>query len=134
MTNDEFDIVLYDKERGYSAGLLVQALGENQFRMRENDPFTEGWDFGTEFEARKNTDGKYEIVKIIKKSPFITRRVFLSTRYNQSDYEFLGSELMKIGGFWQYNGGIVTFNIPVDKEQFINKMLADLGVLNMMLD
>jgi hypothetical protein len=127
MDNNELQITIYDKERGYSAGRLVEKMGDNKFKLLENDVFTPSWNRGMEFEATLNSSNEYEIVRITRESPFITRRFFLSTKYNQTDYEFVGSELVKIGGFWQSEFGIVTINIPKESGETVNKIIEDFG-------
>nr|WP_238566675.1 hypothetical protein [Nonlabens ulvanivorans] len=97
--------------------------------MTENDLFNCHLTKGTEFETRINEDGNHEVIKIIKKSEFITRRFLLSTQYKESDYRVLGDELMKRGGFWQVDfGGIATVNIPKDFEFNVDQVMKELDL------
>lgn len=91
--------------------------------MTENDIFNCSLTFGTEFETRTNKEGKYEIVRILKDSPFITRRFLLTKQFRVADYRLLGDEIERIGGFWQVDfGGIATINIPHNSILDIDKI------------
>ena len=97
--------------------------------MTDNDLFNCRLTKGTEFETRINKDGQHEIIRITKKSDFITRRFFLSPQFKESDYRMLGDELMKRGGFWQVDfGGIATVNIPKDFEFDVDQVMRDLDL------
>jgi len=97
--------------------------------MIDNDLFNCRLTLGTEFETRINEEGNHELLRITKKSNFLTRRFFLSTEYKESDYRVLGDELTKKGGFWQVDmGGIATINIPKDFEHDIDQIMKDLDL------
>lgn len=97
--------------------------------MIDNDIANCRLTLGTEFEAKLNEEGNYEIVRITKKSDFVTRRFFLSTKYNESEYRMLGDELTKRGGFWQVDfGGIATVNIPINFEYDVDEVMKDLDL------
>ena len=119
-------IKLYDKKEKPITTTYVEEIGENKFKMLDNDLFNCKLTLGTEFETRINEDGAHELLRIIKESDFITRRFFLSIEYKESDYRVLGDELTKRGGFWQVDmGGIATINIPKDFEYDIDKVMKD---------
>ncbi len=93
----------------------VEQLGPNVFRASENDIMNWDLTLGTEFETRLNEDGHHEIVRILKKSEFITRRFALTSQFKESEYQLLGDEIMKCGGFWQVDfGSFATINLPKD--------------------
>ncbi len=109
--------------------MFVQRISDNVFRMIDNDAFNCKLTRGTEFETKINEEGDHEILRIIKKSDFITRRFVLTIETNQTDYLFLGQELTKNGGFWQVDfGGIATVNIPPDKVAVVDKVMRDLNL------
>lgn len=117
MPIDEMKIEVYDKREKTTSTLFVRQISDNKFRMTENDIINCRLTFGTEFETRINSDGKHEIVKIIKDSELVTRRFFLTSKYKESDYRLLGDEIVKHGGFWQVDfRGIATINLPKDCE------------------
>lgn len=125
----EVKIELYDKRERSTTTLYVEQLSENKFRMTDNDLFNCRLTKGTEFETRINKDGQHEIIRITKKSDFITRRFFLSPQLKESEYRMLGDELMKRGGFWQVDfGGIATVNIPKDFEFDVDQVMRDLDL------
>ena len=129
MTIKEVEIKLYDKREKSTATLYVEQLAENKFRMTENDILNCRLTKGTEFESRINKEGHHEIVRITKDSEFTTRRFFLSPEYKESDYQVLGDELTKRGGFWQVDfGGIVTVNIPKVFEFDVDQVMKDLDL------
>ncbi len=104
--------------------MYVKRLAENKFRMIDNDIINCRLTKGTEFTTRINDEGNHEIIKITKKSDFITRRFFLSPKHKTSDYMMLGEELSKRGGFWQVDfGGIATVNIP--KEFDVDQIMRE---------
>jgi hypothetical protein len=83
--------------------------------MVENDLFNCRLKFGTEFQTKINGEGKYEIVKILSESKFITRRFLLNSQFTESDYRVLGDEIIRQGGFWQVDmGSLATVNLPPD--------------------
>ena len=126
---EEIKIFVYDQREKITSSCYVEQISENKFRMTENDLFNCHLTKGTEFETRINEDGNHEVVKIIKKSEFITRRFLLSTQYKESEYRVLGDELMKRGGFWQVDfGGIATVNIPKDFEFNIDQVMKELDL------
>lgn len=97
----------------YISSTIVEQVAQNIFRMICNDLLIRELTFGTEFETKVNDEGLHEIVKIVKKSPFITKRYMLTSKYNQSDYRVIGDEIKKYGGNWQVDfGSIASVNIP----------------------
>ena len=129
METQEIKIFIYDKREKITSSCYVEQISKNKFQMTENDLFNCHLTKGTEFETRINEDGNHEVVKIIKKSEFITRRFLLSTQYKESDYRVLGDELMKRGGFWQVDfGGIATINIPKDFEFNVDQVMKELDL------
>ena len=81
----------------------------------ENEFFVCDLTLGTEFETRLHEDGHHEIVRILKESEFITRRFALTSQFKESEYQLLGDEIMKHGGFWQVDfGSFATINLPKD--------------------
>ena len=125
----EVKIWIYDKRDKSTTTFFVEQLSENKFRMIDNDLFNCRLTKGTEFQTIINNNGHHEIIKILKNSDFITRRFFLSTQYNESDYRFLGNELTKRGGFLQVDfGGIATVNIPKDFEFNVEQVIKDLDL------
>ncbi|MCX7549164.1 hypothetical protein OS188_14500 [Xanthomarina sp. F1114] len=126
----EVEIEVYDKREKVTTTLCVKQLTENQFRMIDNDLFNNELTLGAEFETKINSENKHEVVKILKKSEFITRRFSLTPNYKESDYRILGDELTKRGGFWQVDlGSIATVNIPKSFEFDINQVIKDLELV-----
>jgi hypothetical protein len=122
-------IKLYDKRERAITTMYVEQLADNKFRMVDNDLFNCKLTLGTEFETRINKDGQYEVIRITKKSNFITRRFLLSSAYKESDYRMLGDELIKRGGYWQVDmGGIATINIPKDFKFDIDQVMKELNL------
>ena len=106
-------IQVYDKREKMTGNLYVVDLGDNRYRMTENDIFNCRLTLGAEFQTRVNDLGVHEIIRIVKDSPYVTRRFLLSTQFTQSDYCVLGDEIVKQGGFWQVDfGGVATINLP----------------------
>lgn len=129
MKKEPTKIELYDKREKVTSTMYVEKIGENKFRMIDNALFNCTLTLGTEFETRVNEEGKYEVIRIAKKSKYITRRFFLSQNYKESDYRMLGDELVKNGGFWQVDmGGIATINLPQDFKFDINQVMKDLDL------
>lgn len=125
----EIKIELYDKREKSTTTLYVEQLTANKFKMIDNDFWNCELTLGTEFETRINEDGKHEIIRILKRSEFITRRFFLNSKFKESDYRVLGEELTKRGGFWQVDfGGIATINIPKDIELDVDQVMKDLDL------
>ncbi len=137
METEEIEIQIYDKIQKSSGNAYVEQLTENTFRMTENDIFNCQLTRGTEFETKINKDGFHEIIRITKKSDFITRRFFLSHKYEYTDYLVFAEKLVKNGGFWDvYFGGIAIINIPQDfeLEKIMNKCGVDLSDLIEIVD
>jgi galactitol-specific phosphotransferase system IIB component len=72
MKTEEVKIELYYKREKSTTTMYVEKLGENKFKMTDNDIWNCRLTLGTEFETRINKDGKHEIVRISKESEFIT--------------------------------------------------------------
>lgn len=129
MQQNPIEIKIYDKLEKMTTSIYVEQLSKNLFRTVENEIFNCRLTFGTEFTTQINTDGIHEITKITKKSDFLTRRFFLSPKYSNSDYQMLGEELIKLGGFWQVDfGGIATINIPKNFEFNIDIIMKELDL------
>ncbi len=112
---DTIEIEVYDKREHLATTVRVEQLSENIFRTVENEFFNCRLTLGTEFETRLNKDGKHEIIRITKKSKYITRRFSLTSQFKESEYRLLGDEIIKQGGFWQTDfGNIATINLPKD--------------------
>jgi hypothetical protein len=113
MEESIIQIQVYDKREQVTGNLYVTALGDNCFRMSENDILNCRLTLGTEFQTRVNESGTHEIIRILKDSPFVTRRFLLNSQFTAADYQVLGDEIVKKGGFWQVDfGGIATINLP----------------------
>ena len=129
MQQEPIEIKIYDKREKMTTSIYVEQLSNNTFRTVENEIFNCLLTYGTEFTTQINTEGSHEIIKITKKSDFITKRFFLSQKYKESDYQMLGDELIKLGGFWQIDfEGIATINIPKDFEFNIHKIMKELDL------
>lgn len=76
MQIEEVKIEVYDKREKSITTMYVQQISENVYRMVSNDVFNCRLTRGTEFKTRINSEGKHEIIKIVKESEFITRRFF----------------------------------------------------------
>lgn len=115
MEKNPVQIEIYDKRLQLSTTIYVDKISDNIFRAVENEIFNCRLTLGTEFETRINKNGKHEIIRILKDSEYITKRFFLSSQFNQSEYRLLGDEIIKHGGYWQVDfGGIATVNLPKD--------------------
>ena len=126
---EEVKIEIYYYKEKVTATLYVEQLSKNKFRMIDNDFCNPKLTLGTEFETKINEEKKHEIVRITKKSDFITRRFGLTPNHKESDYRILGEELTKRGGFWQVDlGSIATVNIPKDFEFDIDQVIKDLDL------
>ncbi len=123
MQDDPIKIEIYDKRQKISTTIYVDKVSENVFRAVENELFNCHLTLGTEFETSINKDGKHEIVRIVKDSDFITKRFFLISQFNESEYRLLGDEIIRHGGVWQVDfGGIATVNLPKDSELDLDKI------------
>jgi hypothetical protein len=126
---EEVEIELFDSNWSATAIIVVEKLSENKFKMTDNNILNFQLTKGTEFETIINKEGKHEVTKIIKNSNFITKRFLLPPEYKVSDYQMLGEELVKFGGFWQVDFcGIVTVNIPADFKYDIEIVMKDLEI------
>jgi hypothetical protein len=111
--NKIVEIELYDKKQQMTGKIQVEQLADSTFRMIDNDTFNYRLTLGTKFETRFNQHGKHEIVKMTKESPYVTRRFFLNSQFNESEYRLLGDEIISQGGYWQVDfGSIATINLP----------------------
>lgn len=129
MQQEPIEIKIYDKREKMTTSIYVEQLSNNTFKTVENEIFNCLLTYGTEFTTRINTEGNHEIIKITKESDFITKRFFLSQKYKEADYQMLGDELIKLGGFWQIDfGGIATINIPKNFEFNIHKIMKELDL------
>lgn len=113
MKTETITIKVYNTIELSTTTMSVEQISDNAFRMADNDFFDYRLTLGTEFKTTFNDEGNHEIVEIIKESPYITRRFFLNLDIKKQEYEVLGKEIVKHGGFWQVDfGGIATFNLP----------------------
>jgi len=113
--NKIVEIELYDIRQQMTGKMNVEKLADTTFKMIDNDIFNSRLTLGTEFETRINSEGKHEIVNIIKESVYITRRFFLTSQFTTLEYQLLGDEIVKHGCYWQVDfGGVATINIPED--------------------
>lgn len=119
----KIQIEIYDKRQYLTAKIYVEQLAENIFKTTANELFNCDLIVGTEFETRKNKEGKHEIVRIIKKPEFITRKFILNSQFKESDYRMLGDEIINRGGFWQVDfGNIAIINLPKDSDFNLDKL------------
>ena len=115
MQTETVEIEVYDKRAKASQTLSVLQLATHIYMMLENDIFNCDLTLGTEFETKINGEGKHEIIKIVKKSEYLTRRFLINSQFKESEYRLLGDEIIKQDGFWQVDfGGLATINLPKD--------------------
>ena len=123
MKEKQIEIEIYDKEEKVTTTFLVEEISENRFKLLENDFFNSRFNLGTEIETRINSEGKYEFVRILKKSEFITRRFMLNSQFKESEYRLLGDEIVKQGGHWEVGfGSVAVINLPKDSGLDIDKI------------
>lgn len=123
MKEEQIEIEIYDKEEKVTTTFLVEKISENRFKLIENDFFNSRYNLGAEIETRINTEGKYEFVRILKESEFITRRFMLNSQFKESKYRLLGDEIVKQGGHWEVGfGSVAVINLPKDSAFDIDKI------------
>jgi hypothetical protein len=123
MKEKQIEIEIYDKEEKVTTTFLVEKISENKFKLLENDFFNSRYNLGTEIETRINGEGKYEVVRVLKESEFITRRFLLNSQFKESEYRLLGDEIEKQGGNWEVGfGSVAVINLPKDSELDIDKI------------
>jgi hypothetical protein len=66
MEQQEKMIQVYNKREKVASNFYVIDLGENSFRMAENDIINCRLAFGAEFQTKINAEGKHEVVRILK--------------------------------------------------------------------
>jgi hypothetical protein len=109
--------------------LIVEFLGENHFKMIDNDTFIKELTLGTEFKTKTDSNGLHEIIAFTHKSSFITKRYTLNSQYNESDYRMIGDEIAKYGGFWQVDfGSLAIVNIPPKYLEEFENLIQNLGL------
>jgi hypothetical protein len=109
--------------------ISVEQLTENSFRMTCNEVLFEDLPLGTEFETISIKKDLHEILRITKKSTYITKRYMLSSKYNQSDYQVIGDQITKHGGHWQVDfGSIATVNIPPNYLEEYDRLIQSLNL------
>jgi hypothetical protein len=117
------EIEVYDKRERLTTTIHVEQLSNHVFKAIENEIFNCNLTLGTEFETRLNKEGKHEIIRIVKKSDYITRRFMLNSQFRESEYRLLGDEIVKHGGFWQVDfGSIATINLPKECDLDIDEI------------
>jgi hypothetical protein len=115
-------------DKGMTSTVTVERVGEDTFRLLDNDLFNCALTRGTEIQT-KPSENAYDLVRVTRRSELLTRRFFLSPKLALRDYEMLGEELVKYGGFWQVDfGGLLTINIPKDFPYDLDRVMADLGI------
>ena len=117
MESEQILIELYDKRQDIASSIYVTKLSDNVFRMIENDILNCRLTLETEFETRINKNGKHEIIRIVKDSPFNTRRFMLTQEFVDTGFKALGDKIIENGGFWEIVfGGIAIINLPIDTD------------------
>jgi hypothetical protein len=66
MQNETVEIEIYDKRQKVSTTIHVIEIKANIFVACENELFDCRLSYGTEFETRLNSEGKHEVIKILK--------------------------------------------------------------------
>lgn len=84
MEQEIVSITVYDKRVQMTWEMYVVPLGDQVYRAVENELFGE-ITIGTEFRTWINKDDAHQIVKILKRSPYITRRFMLSLNIPTAD-------------------------------------------------
>jgi hypothetical protein len=125
MKQNLVEIEVYDKREYLTARIYVEPLSDNIFRTTANELFNSDLTLGTEFETRINKEGKHEIIRISKKSEYVTKRFLLNSQFNESEYRILGDEIIKQGGYWQVDfGNIATINLPKECNLNLEEIFA----------
>jgi len=123
MQNETVEIEIYDKRQKVSTTIHVIEITANIFVACENELFDCRLSYGTEFETRLNSEGKHEVIKILKTGDFITRRFFLNSQFTSADYLVLGDEITKNGGYWQVDfSSLATINLPSNSKFDLDKV------------
>jgi len=129
MEDEVQSIELYDKALQITTTMAVIQLSQHIFRATENELFNDELTVGTEFETFVNKGGKHELIRIVRKTEFITRRFYWPAHLNIFDYQNWGDEIMKQGGFWQIDfGSIVTINLPKNSTINLDTLFQKIGL------
>ena len=127
MEQEIVGITVYDKRVQMTWEMYAVPLGDQVYRAVENELFGE-ITIGTEFRTWINKDGAHQIVKILKRSPYITRRFMLSPNIPTADYRLLGDAIEEQGGTWQVEmGGIATVSLPPDSTLDLDEIFRIFG-------
>ncbi|MBB4035225.1 hypothetical protein GGR21_001114 [Dysgonomonas hofstadii] len=117
------EISIHNSENEASTVISVEHISSNIFRTIQNEIIDGRLTLDTVFETKINTEKKHEVVRIIKQSEYITKRFQLTSQFKESEYQLLGEEITKSGGYWQVDfGKIATINLPKDCNLDINEI------------
>lgn len=119
----ELTIEINNEPQRVAYSLYVLKLSDDTFRALENAMFDFRITFGTEFQAKINNKGQFEIISILRESTLLTRRFYLTSQFTESEYRLLGDEIGRIGGFWQVDfGNMAVVNLPKDNSIDIDEI------------
>jgi hypothetical protein len=123
-------IKLYDPIEQIAATIMVENKADGIFIMMDNHIINENLTFGTEFQAQPIADNEYKFIKITKMSEFTTKRFTLTKQFNASDYQVLGDEITKQGGFWQVDfGSLAVVNLLKNSNLDLDRIFKTFGFL-----
>ena len=128
MEPNKIVIELHVKRQAITADVIVEKVAGNIFKLVENEICIRGFKRGIEFEARIVEEGKYEFVRITKKSEYLTKQFILNTKFNPELWEPFGFEIMNCGGFWQLDfNSFLTINLPANSSINLDKVYEIFG-------
>jgi len=105
------------------SAIQVEQIGSNKFRTVMNEIVDIRLTYKTEFDTMPNEKGQHEIVKVYKNTNYTTRRFHLTTQFKESEYQLLGDEIVKSGGYWQVDfSSMATINLPLYCELDIDEI------------
>jgi len=107
--------------------IYAEKISDIIYRCEESAIFSEEPVYGAEVEVMNSENG-LKFVRMVKASPFHTRRYIWSKEFMETDKcKQILDKIMTAGGFWEIAmGGVVFLHIPIEKESLLDELLNSL--------
>jgi hypothetical protein len=128
MSDPEIRMIKVRHSDGAYETVAAEQVGPDTFTLLESPTLTCKVNYGDTISVQPDANGELEMVKIIRRSDYKSRRFLLPLISKSEFMEKLGNPIKEEGGVWEVDmGGIIIVHMPLDSSYDLDALFNSLG-------
>lgn len=108
--------------------VAAEQVGQNTYMLLESPTLTCKVNYGDTVSVQPDVNGELEMIKIVRRSDYKSRRFLLPKLSKSELMEKLGIPIKDAGGFWEVDmGGIIIVHMPLASVYDLDALFNNLG-------